>query len=395
MKKVISIIISLLTLISASSLSVSAEEKIYPDISDDTILHRTSTRYLADVNNDEELNISDLVTMMLFLRGSEEYKDTIVYADEFNYLDINLDGNADIFDLVELRKAVIAPETAYKQVSSVDILTTADKSTTKSSFISTPEELTAYLANIGTDNYEIQKYTDIYDDNFFKGSDVIFGTLEQEYGEGVHFIPPVCDYLQGKFLDIVEREEISEYYGIDPEIIRKSNIYCLYTYQQYKSHPMVYKKKKNILLFQVTVPKAVRETTNEMCLLFDFELFTPDYYAHQYDSPDGKYKIYITVEEDHFMDDTCRYRFYEIENDGSYAYLGEYYDGYAYNGDVFKQNYTEILEGEYTTYVISDFCKIIWKKNDFDIQIKKSVFNENIDDWVSVWESIFISNSYY
>lgn len=395
MKKVLSVIISLLTLIFASSFGVSAEEKVYPDTSDDTVLHRTSTRYLADVNNDEELNVGDLVTMMLFLRGSEEYKDTIFYADELNYLDVNLDGNVDIFDLVELRKAVIAPEAAYKQVSSVDILQTADTAELTSAFISSTDELTAYLANIGTDNDEIQKYTDIYDNNFFKGSDVIFGTLEQEYGEGVHFIPPVCDYLQGKFLDIFEREEINKYYGIDPEIIRKSNIYCLYTYQQYKDHPMLYKKEKNILLFQVTVPKTVRETTNDICLLFDFELFTPDYYAHQYDSPDGKYKIYITVEEDHFMDDTCRYRFYEIENDGSYAYLAEYYDGYAYYGDAFNREYTKTNEGQYTAYVFDDACKIIWKKNDFDIQIKKSVFNENIDDWVSVWESIFISNSYY
>ena len=393
MKKILSVIISLLTFFSFSSFSVSAEDKLYPDTSDDSVLNISQTRYLADVNNDEELNVGDLVTMMLFLRGSEGYKDTIVHSDELNYLDINLDGNADIFDLVELRKAVIAPETAYKQVSSVDILKTADKTELESAFISSTDELTAYLANIGTDNDEIQKYTDIYDDNFFKGSDVIFGTLEQEYGEGVHFIPPVCDYLHGKFLDIFEREEINEYYGIDPEIIRKSNIYCLYTYQQYKSHPMVYKKKKNILLFQVTVPKTVRETTNDICLLFDFELFTPDYYAHQYDSPDGNYKLYITVAEDHFMDDTCQYVFYEIENDGSYAYLGEYYDGYAFVGDAFKQKYTEIREGEYSTYVFSDLCKIIWQKNGFDIQIKTYVFNEMINDWEFEWESIFKSHS--
>jgi len=389
MKKVLSVIISLLTFISVSSFSVSAEDKLYPDTSDDSEVHISQARYLADVNNDEELNVGDLVTMMLFLRGSEEYIDTIVYADRINYLDINLDGNADIFDLVELRKAVIAPEAAYKQVSSVDILQTADTAELASAFISSTDELTAYLANIGTDNDEIQKYTDIYDNNFFKGSDVIFGTLEQEYGEGVHFIPPVCDYLQGKFLDIFEREEINKYYGIDPEIIKESNIYCLYTYQQYKDHPMLYKKEKNILLFQVTVPKTVRETTNDICLLCDFELFTPDYYAHQYDSPDGKYKLYITVAEDHFMDDTCQYRFYEIENDGSYAYLGEYYDGYADDGDAFKQQYTEIRKGDCTTYVFGDFCKIIWMNYDFDIQIKTDVFNEKINDWEFVWESIF------
>ena len=392
MKKILSVIISLLTFISFSSFSVSAEDKLYPDTSDDSVLHISQTRYLADVNNDEELNVGDLVTMMLFLHGSEEYKETIVYADELNYLDINLDGNADIFDLVELRKAVIAPDTAYKQVSSVDILKTADKTELESAFISSTDELTAYLANIGTDNEEIQKYTDIYDDNFFKGSDVIFGTLEQEYGEGVHFIPPACAYLQGKFLDIVESETFCEYYELDPEIVRKSAIYCLYTCQEYKSHPMVYNKEKNIILFQVTVPKTVRETTNGICVLFDFELFTPDYYAHQYDSPDGKHKLYITVAEDHFMDDTCQYMFYEIENDGSYAYLGEYYDGYAYYGDAFKRVYTKTNEGQYAAYVFDDFCKIIWKGNGFDIQIKTYVFNENIDEWVLSWKSILTDN---
>ena len=393
MKKILSVIISLLTFISFSSFSVSAEDKLYPDTSDDSVLNISQTRYLADVNNDEELNVGDLVTMMLFLRGSEGYKDTIVYSDELNYLDINLDGNADIFDLVELRKAVIAPETAFKQISSVDILATADRAEIKSTFISSPGELTAYLENIGTDDEEIQKYLGIYDGDFFKKSDVILGTLEQEFGEGIHFRAPVCDYIQGKFLDIAESETFCEYYELDPEIVRKSAIYCLYTCQEYKSHPMVYKKKKNILLFQVTVPKTVRETTNGICVLFDFELFTPDYYAHQYDSPDGKHKLYITVAEDHFMDDTCQYMFYEIENDGSYAYLGEYYDGYADAGDAFKQKYTEIREGEYTIYVFSDLCKIIWQENGFDIQIKTYVFNEKINDWEFDWESIFKSHS--
>ncbi|MBR5684174.1 MAG: hypothetical protein IKW96_13030 [Ruminococcus sp.] len=393
MKKIVSIFISLLTLISIYPISAKAQEKIYPDTSDDLMLHNSSTRIIGDVNSDDELNVSDLVTMVLYLHGSREYKDTMVYADELNYLDINLDGNADIFDLVELRKAVIAPETAFKQVSSVDILATADRAEIKSAFISSPGELTAYLENIGTDDEEIQKYLGIYDGDFFKKSDVILGTLEQEYGEGIHFMAPVCDYLQGKFLDIAESEMFFEYYGFDPESVRKSAIYCLYTRQEYKSHPMVYKKKKNIILFQVTVPKTVRETSNGICVLFDFELFTPDYYAHQYDSPDGKHKLYITVAEDHFMDDTCQYTFYEIENDGSYTYLGEYYDGYAYYGDVFNREYIKTNEGQYTAYVFDDACKIIWKGNDFDIQIKTYVFNEKINEWVLDWESILTRNN--
>lgn len=393
MKKVVSLFISLLVFIFIYPIGATAQEKIYPDTSDDLMLHNSSTHIIGDVNNDNELNISDLVTMLLYLRGSSEYKDTIFYADELNYLDVNLDGNADIFDLVELRKVVIAPETAFRQVSSVDILTTADRAELKSAFISSPEELTVYLENIGTDDDEVQKYLGIYDGGFFKKSDVILGTLEQEYGEGIHFVAPVCDYLQGKFLEIAENEMFSEYYELDPEIVKTSTIYCLYTCQEYKSHPMVYKKEKNIILFQVTVPKTVRETSNGICVLFDFELFTPDYYAHQYDSPDGKHKLYITVAEDHFMDDTCQYTFYEIENDGSYFYLGEYYDGYAYYGDAFKSEYTEMRDGQYTVYAFDDFCKVIWKENGFDIQIRTYVFNEKIDEWVLGWKSIFTSDS--
>ncbi|WP_295091676.1 dockerin type I domain-containing protein [Ruminococcus sp.] len=392
MKKIISLFISLLTFIFIYPISATAQEKIYPDTSDDLILHNSSTYIIGDVNNDSELNVSDLVTMLLYLHGSSEYKPTTNYSNKLNYLDVNLDGNADIFDLVELRKAVIAPETAFKQISSVDILATADRAEIKSTFISSPGELTAYLENIGTDDEEIQKYLGIYDGDFFKKSDVILGTLEQEFGEGIHFRAPVCDYIQGKFLDIAESETFCEYYELDPEIVRKSAIYCLYTCQEYKSHPMVYNKEKNIILFQVTVPKTVRETTNGICVLFDFELFTPDYYAHQYDSPDGKHKLYITVAEDHFMDDTCQYMFYEIENDGSYAYLGEYYDGYAYYGDAFKREYTKTNEGQYAAYFFDDFCKIIWKGTGFDIQIKTYVFNENIDEWVLSWKSILTDN---
>lgn len=377
MKKIVSLFISLLIFIFIYPIGAAAQEKRYPDTSDDLLLHNSSTHIIGDVNNDNELNISDLVTMLLYLRGSSEYKDTIVYADELNYLDVNLDGNADIFDLVELRKVVIAPETAFRQVSSVDILTTADRAELKSAFISSPEELTVYLENIGTDDDEIQKYLGIYDGDFFKKSDVILGTLEQEYGEGIHFMAPVCDYLQGKFLEIAENESFSEYYGFDPEIISKSNIYCLYTCQEYKSHPMLYKKENKIVLFQVTVPKTVKETTKGICVLLDFELFTPDYYAHQYDSPDGKHKLYITVTEDHFMDDDCWFMFYEIKEDGSYEYLGEYYDGYA-ESDMFDYEYTTEKDGDFTIYDFGE-VKIIWAADNADIKIKT---NKN-KDWIT------------
>ena len=386
MKKVLSVIISLLTLISASSLSVSAEEKVYPDTSDDTVSHCTTTRYLADVNNDKEFNIGDLVTLMQFLRGSEEYFDSLVYEDKLNYLDVNLDGRADIFDLVEMRKALIDSENAFKQVSSVDILTTADKSTTKSSFVSTPEELTAYLADIGTDDDEIQKYLELYNDEFFRKSDVILSTYEQEYGEGIHFIPPVGNFADGTYFDDQELEGLCSYFGTDPDVIKQSGIYYLLTSHRYNSHPMLYPKKKSILLFQATIPKAVKENSNGFTFLFDFDLFSPDYYAHQFDSPDGKHKLYITVDEMHFMDDTCHYHFYEIQNDGSYVYLGEYYDGYA-EKDLFAQEYTVTKQGNITAYNFGSQVMIKWLENGINVAIAGDPYY--VDGyWITDWDDV-------
>lgn len=58
---------------------------------------------IGDVNQDEEISVADLVKMSRHVLGAET-----VAADNTVLYDMNLDGNADAFDMVLMRKAVTA-----------------------------------------------------------------------------------------------------------------------------------------------------------------------------------------------------------------------------------------------------------------------------------------------
>ena len=105
MKKFISVITSVLTAFSASSLTAFADGSL--DFSDDLITHKTHTRIVGDLNEDGEISVGDLVIMTRFMLGNLPDDDGRYYNDELGYSDLNFDLSTDIFDLIELRKAVI------------------------------------------------------------------------------------------------------------------------------------------------------------------------------------------------------------------------------------------------------------------------------------------------
>ena len=382
MKKIISIIISALTAFSASSLTAFAVRSF--DYSDDSITHKTHTRIVGDLNEDGEINVGDLVIMTHIMHGNRSDDDESYYNDEFGYTDLNFDLTTDIFDLVELRKLVISPEKAFKYVSDVEFLSSAEKATDTVAFIRSPEDITSYLSGIGTSEEEIQKYLDIYDEDFFKDSDVVFGTLAQGYGNGVHFRIPEPMFLRGRFFDILESEEAAKYFNLDIETLKKSNILFLLTYQEYNEHPMLYPKNDSIVLFRMTVPKDFYAMSNGISCVWDFELFASEYAAHRFDSPDGKHYIYIPVTIDDFMDDGCYYMFFCSADDGSLEYYCDYYE--CALTDRFSCDY--ISTNDNTAYYFGDNARIIWGDHRADIEFKVEKWNDTYTECTKVWETI-------
>ena len=80
--------------------------------------------YMGDLNNDQTVNMADLVIMQRHLLGTEPMTDSNSYHVQNSFIgihgadgfqageyfvtaDINQDGVVDIFDLVELRKAIV------------------------------------------------------------------------------------------------------------------------------------------------------------------------------------------------------------------------------------------------------------------------------------------------
>ena len=385
MKKNISIITSALTAFSTSSLTAFSDVSF--DFSDDSVMNQTHTRIVGDLNEDGEINVGDLVIMTHIMHGNIPVNSKRYYDDVFGYTDLNFDLTTDIFDLVELRKLVISPEKAFKIVSDADILSSADKTSDVAAFIRSPEDITSYLSGIGTSEEEIQKYLDIYDDDFFKDSDAVFGTLVQEYGNGVHFIAPETMFLHGRFLDILEYEEATEYFNIDIETLKKSHIFFLVTTPEYNSHPMLYPKTDKIILFRITVPKDIYNLSNGLGFVWSFELFSSEYAAHRFDSPDGKHHIYITTEADSFMDDYCNYMFFNINSDGSYKYYGEYYDYDC--SDKFSCDYIPTTDNNNNTvYKFSDNARITWKNDRAAISFKLYEWDNTYTNYTEVWKTI-------
>lgn len=391
MKKFISVITSVLTAFSASSLTAFADGSL--DFSDDLITHKTHTRIVGDLNEDGEISVGDLVIMTRLMLVNLPDDDGRYYTDSIGFSDLNFDLSTDIFDLIELRKLVISPEKAFKVVSDVDILSSANKATDVASLMRSPEDITSYLSGIGTSEEEIQQYLDIYDDDFFKDSDVIFGTLVQEYGNGVHFCAPEATFKFGKIAEVFELteeskfEQAAELFNVDIETLKNSNIYTLLTEQTYNEHPMLYPKNDIIILFRTTVPKDIYDQSNGLCFVWDFELFSPEYYAHTFDSPDGKHHIYITVEEDGFMDDCCNYMFFNICNDGSYENYIEYYD--YDRSDKFNCDYILTTDNyDYPAYKFGDNAMIAWYDYEAVIRFKFYEWDRTNTKYTEVWKTI-------
>lgn len=301
MKKLISALAASVLAFSASAMPVSAAEKL--TFTDDSDTHISDEYIVGDVNNDGEINISDMVVLSSYLRGKKSERNDVVRSD------LNYDDSVDVFDLIELRKLLIAPETAKKGTKAIDILASAKQSAEKSIIARSTDDVAAYLSAIGTDEAEIQKYLDIYNDSFFKDNCVILAAIKQKYGNGIHYTIGIGSRFDNRMITLA-----NELSGGD----KKDDIFGFITAMTYEEHPMLYPEKNNILLFQYTVPAQAVHSPDTAAGCIDLSgLLTSDYSAYKYSSPDEKRSIYITQEAYLLMSEV---NVYYVNDDGTYSF---------------------------------------------------------------------------
>lgn len=357
-----------------------------PAYTDDETFHISQTLITGDLNNDGEVSVSDLVIMTKFLLGKD-------YVSHEQNTDINLDGSYDIFDLITLRKYVISPESAYKHIKSIDILATANKTSKNTLFLKNTTELVTYLSSLGTNNDEIQKYLDIYDEDFFSANDLLLGAIEQKNGNGIHYNLPVClSTANEEIKAVLNRIPVTSAAHYDHNDFITDNTYIMITNKNYSVNPLLYPEKTSILLFQATFPKS----TKQYSALIDFNIFEPEYKLHFFDSPDKSRRICVSYDYFNFFDPEVNYYFYYVNNDGSYSYssddtepedLFSYYDYFSSHDPFDYEGYWAKDNNGYPVYTCKDEYSITWLKDRALIKFNVGNFDpEHIEQYENPYE---------
>lgn len=98
-------------------------------------------------------------------------------------LDVNLDGENDVFDLIGLRKLLLAPENSKV----LDLVNSQVRLNSDSIKLENAEDATRYYEEILNDSEEIKKFTELYDEEFFKENVLILRSMVQEKLDGLNF----------------------------------------------------------------------------------------------------------------------------------------------------------------------------------------------------------------
>lgn len=173
MKKLFSLFAALaLTASAISCVSAFAEEESGTE-------HVSKTVTIGDINSSGKLDVGDLVTASRFILGED--------VEEFSSLlfDVNLDGENDVFDLIGLRKLVLDPENSKIQTYAMDILKSIKELKCEDIKFDNFEDAEAYFNEMLTSNEEIKKFTELYDEEFFKENDLILRPFIQGDNEKI------------------------------------------------------------------------------------------------------------------------------------------------------------------------------------------------------------------
>lgn len=320
----------------------------------------------GDINDDGKLSIADAVILQQCLMNTYSPDDDFE-LDEAK-LDVNFDGNFDVFDLVQIRQTVLHPETAPTQTWAIDVFKSASiweapedpedfylfTPMYESIFFTTQKELSAYLSILTVDNTEIQKYLDRYDEAFFEENNLILEPFVQDYGNGVfHEI-----FGTARLNNTPLRNETFD------GIIFSIN-------STYEHDEGLYPQNKTNLLAQVTVPKSQSSADDNIAYINGSHFFSTQYESCYYTSPDGQHEVVFTQRSGlhHGFIDA-----YLKNPDGSFLYIGDIFNNDNYfenNGELSGDNYNITFYDDYVVidYIFDGNCKKLWASYDgTDIQ---------------------------
>ena len=139
--------------------------------------HLSKIITIGDINNSGKIDIGDLVTAARFILGED--------VDDFSSMvfDVNADGENDVFDLIELRKLVLDPDKSKIQTYAMDVLKSLKNINPSIAKIESFEDAEAYFNEMLSNDEEIKKFTELYDEEFFKDNDLILQPFFQNNSE--------------------------------------------------------------------------------------------------------------------------------------------------------------------------------------------------------------------
>ncbi|MDE5558397.1 MAG: dockerin type I repeat-containing protein, partial [Ruminococcus sp.] len=328
MKKFINIALCLSVI--SGVIPIGANAKSEPIVLETGSEHWEYTSISGDVNSDGKVSVADALLLQKCIMNKYDYLD----EESLNKhaLDVNFDGFFDSFDLVQIRQLVLNPEKAEKQTWAVDILNTEAEiptieekeiiwSENLDKVITEYDEMSAYLKTFITDNDELQKYLEKYDETFFKENNLILTPFIQERGNGV--------------LTVAESPiRIDNLYLYD-KTIDKSIIFFIGGL--YKEDVGLYPVTNTKMLAQVTIPKSQTSTEDN---IFYVDLQGDGFFSEQRETvsyTDGTHEIVITQESGWDINANI----YIKNDDGSFTYITSVYpDSYFKDGELSTKDYT-------------------------------------------------------
>ena len=338
MKKLLSLFAALaITATALPSVGVFAEEeKTAAD-------HAEKTVTIGDVNNSGKLDIGDLVTASRFILG-EEVEDISSML-----LDVNFDGANDVFDLIQLRKLLISPENSKVQEYIMDIVKSLVRMNSENIKLENAEDAAEYFKNILSDSEEIKKFTDKYDEEFFKDNVLILRSyLQQSDNDLIFDFAESCYNSVKKCLEIDLENVLGDMSAETPDLY--GDFGCV--------------------LAQVSLPKEMSNIIEDIKLFSLETADLPDDYSFlKPPSPDGDNEL-LAVFDDPFLflsanvdGEEVRHDWGIDENEIIPNILGSFLDG----------EWSENERGK--TFTDKDGNEIVWNDNFVELNGRQLMFS--------------------
>ena len=267
MKKFISLFAALA--ITASALpTVSA----FAEDNKTAVTHQEKTVTIGDVNNSGKIDIGDLVTASKFFLGEDVDKISSML------LDVNFDGENDIFDLIELRKLLISPENSKIQEYVMDMVKSQIKMNSDNIKLENAADAAAYFKKILSDSEEIKKFTDLYDEEFFKDNVLILRSFLQGDTDSLVF-----DFAENGYNSLKKCLELDLDNILDDAKAEKADLNGDF----------------GCVLTQISIPKEMSDMIDGISLLSDMTGDLPYFESFmKVLSPDGLQEILVKDDEE-------------------------------------------------------------------------------------------------